>query len=49
MVDLGEDEDKFDSFMMPITNSFETLAQHLMNTNRSKLAFVFGWPSISVH
>lgn len=36
MVDLGEDEDKFDSFMMPITNSFETLAQHLMNTNSSK-------------
>ena len=32
MVDLGEDEEKFDSFMMPITQSFESLGQ-VFNSN----------------
>ena len=25
MVDLGEDEDKFDAFMLPLTTAFESL------------------------
>ena len=33
MVDLGEDEDKFDAFMMPLTRSFESLGQVLMNSS----------------
>ena len=31
MVDLGEDEEKFDAFMMPLTQSFESLGQVLLN------------------
>ena len=31
MVDLGEDEDKFEAFMMPLTQSFQSLGQVLMN------------------
>ena len=27
MVDLGEDEDKFEAFMIPLTNAFESLGQ----------------------
>ena len=27
MVDLGEDEDKFDAFMLPLTSAFESLGQ----------------------
>ncbi len=33
MVDLGEDEDKFDAFMIPLTQSFESLGQVLLNSN----------------
>ena len=33
MVDLGEDEEKFDAFMMPLTQSFESLGQVLLNWN----------------
>ena len=33
MVDLGEDEDKFDAFMMPLTRSFESLGQVLINSS----------------
>ena len=32
MVDLGEDEDKFDAFMIPLTQSFESLGQVLLNS-----------------
>ena len=35
MVDLGEDEDKFDAFMLPLTQSFESLGQVLMNSANS--------------
>jgi len=38
MVDLGEDEEKFDAFMMPLTQSFESLGQVLLNNNTSQLA-----------
>ena len=31
MVDLGEDEEKFDAFMTPLTQSFESLGQVLLN------------------
>ena len=31
MVDLGEDEDKFEAFMMPLTQSFQSLGQVLVN------------------
>jgi hypothetical protein len=27
MVDLGEDEDKFEAFMIPLTTAFESLGQ----------------------
>ncbi|KAK3095971.1 hypothetical protein FSP39_021507, partial [Pinctada imbricata] len=33
MVDLGEDEDKFDQFMIPLTNTFETLRTMFSNVN----------------
>ena len=33
LVDLGEDEDKFDAFMLPITQSFESLGQVLLNSS----------------
>jgi exportin-7 len=33
MVDLGEDEDKFEAFMLPLTQSFESLGQVLANNN----------------
>ncbi len=33
LVDLGEDEDKFDAFMMPLTQSFESLGRVLINAN----------------
>ena len=29
----GEDEDKFDAFMLPITQSFESLGQVLLNSS----------------
>ena len=29
MVDLGEDEDKFEGFMIPLTSAFEQLGQVL--------------------
>ena len=32
MVDLGEDEDKFDAFMIPLTQSFESLGQVLLHS-----------------
>ena len=32
MVDLGEDEEKFDAFMIPLTQSFESLGQVLLNS-----------------
>jgi exportin-7 len=35
MVDLGEDEEKFDAFMIPLTQAFENLGQVLLNTNNS--------------
>lgn len=31
MVDLGEDEEKFETFMMPLTQSFDSLGQVLMS------------------
>ncbi|XP_037051893.1 ran-binding protein 16 [Bradysia coprophila] len=33
MVDLGEDEERFYNFMLPITNSFESIGSILMDTN----------------
>ena len=36
MVDLGEDEEKFDAFMIPLTQSFESLGQVLLNSGSSK-------------
>ncbi|XP_059083848.1 exportin-7-like [Tigriopus californicus] len=33
MVDLGEDEEKFDQFMMPLTQAFETLGRVMMSSN----------------
>ncbi len=35
MVDLGEDEEKFDAFMVPLTTAFENLGQVLLNSNNS--------------
>lgn len=31
MVDLGEDEDRFESFMLPITSAFEFVGAQLAN------------------
>ena len=39
MVDLGEDEEKFDAFMIPITQSFESLGQVLLNSGSSEISF----------
>ena len=39
MVDLGEDEEKFDAFMIPITQSFESLGQVLLNSGSSEITF----------
>ena len=39
MVDLGEDEEKFDAFMIPITQSFESLGQVLLNSGSSEKTF----------
>jgi hypothetical protein len=36
MVDLGEDEEKFDAFMIPLTQSFESLGQVLLNSGSSE-------------
>jgi hypothetical protein len=36
MVDLGEDEEKFDAFMIPLTQSLESLGQVLLNSGSSK-------------
>jgi len=36
MVDLGEDEEKFDAFMIPLTQSFESLGQVLLNSGSGK-------------
>ncbi|XP_038045966.1 exportin-7-like isoform X1 [Patiria miniata] len=33
MVDLGEDEDRFETFMMPITSAFEFVGAQLANAN----------------
>ena len=33
MVDLGEDEEKFDAFMAPLTQAFENLGSVLLNSN----------------
>ena len=33
MVDLGEDEDKFEAFMIPLTNAFESLGQVSLSLN----------------
>merc|ERR1719468_299199 len=35
MVDLGEDEEKFDAFMAPLTQAFENLGSVLLNSNNS--------------
>ena len=35
MVDLGEDEEKFDAFMVPLTQAFENLGQVLLNNNNN--------------
>lgn len=35
MVELGEDEEKFEAFMIPHTQSFESLGQVLMNSSNS--------------
>ena len=35
MVDLGEDEEKFDAFMAPLTQAFENLGSVLLNSNSS--------------
>ena len=34
MVDLGEDEEKFDAFMAPLTQTFENLGNVLLNSTR---------------
>ena len=36
MVDLGEDEEKFDAFMVPLTQSLESLGQVLLSSGSSK-------------
>ncbi|CAB3366026.1 Hypothetical predicted protein [Cloeon dipterum] len=36
MVDLGEDEDRFDNFMMPLTASFESIGQ-MLSSSKSNL------------
>lgn len=33
MVDLGEDEERFYTFMMPLTSAFESIGNMLMDTN----------------
>nr|XP_028578007.1 ran-binding protein 17 isoform X5 [Podarcis muralis] len=38
MVDLGEDEDEFENFMLPLTVSFETLAQIFNNSFKQEEA-----------
>ncbi len=40
MVDLGEDEEKFDAFMIPITQSFESLGQVLLSSGSSKSTYL---------
>ncbi|XP_066279027.1 exportin-7-like isoform X5 [Branchiostoma lanceolatum] len=34
MVDLGEDEERFEQFMMPLTTAFESVGQQLANMDR---------------
>ena len=34
MVDLGEDEDRFDTFMMPLTTAFEFVGAQLANVDK---------------
>ena len=43
MVDLGEDEEKFDAFMIPLTQSFESLGQVLLNSGSSKNTNDYAW------
>ena len=43
MVDLGEDEEKFDAFMIPLTQSFESLGQVLLNSGSSKNTNDHAW------
>lgn len=33
MVDLGEDEERFYNFMLPLTNQFEWIGQAIMDTS----------------
>lgn len=33
MIDLGEDEEKFDQFMMPLTAAFDALGNLLLNND----------------
>ncbi|KAL8173011.1 UNVERIFIED_CONTAM: Ran-binding protein 17 [Gekko kuhli] len=40
MVDLGEDEDEFENFMLPLTVSFATLAQIFNNSFKQEEAKV---------
>ena len=35
MVDLGEDEEKFDAFMAPLTLAFENLGSVLLNSSNA--------------
>ena len=35
MVDLGEDEEKFDAFMAPLTLAFENLGSVLLNSTNA--------------
>jgi hypothetical protein len=35
MVDLGEDEEKFDAFLAPLTLAFENLGSVLLNSTNS--------------
>lgn len=37
MIDLGEDEEKFDQFMLPITGAFDTLGNLLMNQSTNPM------------
>ncbi len=41
MVDLGEDEEKFDAFMIPLTQSFESLGQVLLNSGSGNKLVLF--------
>ena len=40
MVELGEDEDKFEAFMIPLTTAFESLGQVGHGTVSTKLVYL---------